>query len=120
MPQISAPFELQDTFTSGFYRGRLAAVSNAMGAWPRCERVACRRAGACKRERDFIPLCFPTVMAAIHVCISECGAAIPGMPTPPPTTEPTLNQRMGGLMQRSMGILEHHIETMEKGIERKN
>ena len=105
--------------TLSFYRERLAAVSDAMAGWPRCKRAVCRRAGTCKGTDDFLPLCMPVVMAALNVCISECGSAIPGMPQRPPSEEPTLNQRMGGLMQRSMGILEHHIETMEKRVEKK-
>jgi len=119
MPQISDPLELPDTSAPAFYRERLAAVSDAMGAWPRCKRTACRRAGTCKNESEFIPLCFPTVMAAIHVCISECGSAIPGMPTPRPEAEPTLNQHMNQLMRRMAGIVEHQVATIERRIERR-
>jgi hypothetical protein len=111
--------ELSDPAALAFCRERLAAVSNALEAWPRCERAACRRAGECKGESETLPRCLPVVTAVIRVCVASCVSTVPE-PEARGGERPSFNQRLHQLMHRSMGILEHHMERMENLIERRN
>jgi hypothetical protein len=109
--------ELSDPAALAFCRERLAAVSNALKGWQRCKRAVCQRAGECKGTSQASPRCVPFITASIRVYVSLCTSRVPELALPAPPKEPTYNVRLDQLMQRSMGILEHHIETMEKGIE---
>ena len=114
MPLVA--HDLTDPEAIAFCRERLAAISNTLETWP---RVACRRARECKGSSETLPRCMPIVTGVIRICVSACVSTIPELAPRPASTEPTFNERLHLLMHRSTGILEHHIETMEKGIEKR-
>jgi hypothetical protein len=102
-----------------FFRERLAAVSNTLGAWPRCERVACRRAGECRGKDEPLPRCLPFVTAMIRVCAASCAATVPELASSG-DEKPSLTPRLNELVHRTMGLLEHQIGTMEDEIKGKS
>lgn len=64
---------------AAFHRKRAAAIINAIGAWARCERSACRRKGACNGAGEIVPSCLPLVINDAMESVTECIAALPGV-----------------------------------------
>src|SRR5690606_33074950 len=96
-----------------FHRRRVAALADTLALWRRCERAACRRAGACRGAGEPVPNCVHAVVQGVARSVRVCFAALPGAEPRPAEMESTdaqldrSNRRMGAL-------IEEEIERMER------
>ncbi len=102
-----------------FHRRRLAALSDAAGLWHRCDRAACRRAGACKGAADIIPACSPAAISVVCESVRECLASIPGTPPRPPSRAQRSADATWEIIERSDALLLNILRGMERKVERK-
>ena len=104
---------------AAFHRKRAAAISNAIGAWARCERTACRRKGACKGAEEIVPLCLPLVIRDSMESVAECLAAVPGVAPRAPTEQQAFEQQIWNIARRAAGLTERHVDAMERRMAKK-
>lgn len=111
MPAI--PEQLRPQSAAPFHRRRIAAFSNAAGAWARCERAACRRKGACKGANEIVPRCLPLVIDDSMESITECIAALPGAAPRPPSRAQEVTDALWDLQSRLAAIMGRMLDEME-------
>ena len=110
---------VKQTSAVAFHRQRAAAISNAIGAWARCERAACRRKGACKGTDEFVPRCLPVVIRGSMESAAECLAALPGEAPRAPTGQEAFHQQVWNIARRTAGLMERQVDAMERQMTKK-
>jgi hypothetical protein len=105
---------MHDSSPLNFHRRRIATVSNAVGAWHRCPRAACRRSGGCKGTREAVARCLPEVLDSVTDSVAECLAALPGGAPRPPSRAQEVTDRLWDIQLRTGALLSRLLDEMEQ------
>jgi hypothetical protein len=92
----------------------MADLSNAVGAWHRCPRAACRRGGSCKGADEVLARCMPVVAARVADSLAECIAAIPGAAPRRPSRAQEVADQLLDIQLRTGALISHKLAEMER------